>query len=74
MIFPDNIPLNPLTKGQLWISHYPGKRDIGNKAIQAEMDLLELKKKKNRYCCITFREKRVSVITDCKPLRTYKET
>ena len=46
MIFPDNIPLNPLTKGQLWISHYPGKRDIGNKAIQAEMDLLELKKRK----------------------------
>ncbi len=42
MIFPDNIPLNPLTKGQLWISHYPGRRDIGNKAIQAEMDLLEL--------------------------------
>ena len=46
MIFPDNIPLNPLTKGQLWISHYPGKRDIGNKAIQAETDLLELKKRK----------------------------
>ena len=46
MISPDNIPLNPLTKGQLWISHYPGKIDIGNKAIQAEMDLLELKKRK----------------------------
>ena len=46
MIFLVNIPLNPLTKGQLWISHYPGKRDIGNKAIQAEIDLLELKKRK----------------------------
>ena len=46
MIFPDNIPLNPLKNGQLWISHYPGKRDIENKAIQAEMDLLELKKRK----------------------------
>ena len=46
MIFPDNIPLNPLTKGQLWISHSPGKRDLGNKAIQADMDLLELKKRK----------------------------
>ena len=46
MIFPDNIPLNPLTKGQLWISHSPGKKGIGNKAVQAEMDLLELKKRK----------------------------
>ena len=46
MIFPDNIPLNPLKNGQLWISHYPGKRGIENKAIQAEMDLLELKKRK----------------------------
>ena len=46
MIFPDNIPLNPLKNGQLWISHYPGKRGIENKAIQAEMDLLELKNRK----------------------------
>jgi protein tyrosine phosphatase len=46
VIFPDNIPLNPLKNGQLWISHYPGKRGIENKAIQAEMDLLELKKRK----------------------------
>ena len=46
MIFPDNIPLNPLTKGQLWISHYPGKRGIKNKTMQAERDLLELKKRK----------------------------
>ena len=46
MIFSDNIPLNPLTKGQLWISHYPGKTGIKDKTIQAEMDLLELKKKK----------------------------
>ncbi len=46
MIVPDNIPLNPLTKGQLWISHYPGKRGIDNKAVQAEIDLLELKKRK----------------------------
>ena len=46
MISPDNIPLNPLKNGQLWISHYPGKRGIENKAIQAEMDLLELKKRK----------------------------
>ena len=46
MILPDNIPLNPLKNGQLWISHYPGKKGIENKAIQAEMDLLELKKRK----------------------------
>ena len=46
MIFPDNIPLNPLKNGQLWISHYPGKRGIENKAVQAEIDLLELKKRK----------------------------
>jgi len=46
VISPDNIPLNPLTKGQLWISHYPGKIGIGDKAIQTEIDLLELKKRK----------------------------
>jgi protein-tyrosine phosphatase len=46
VISPYNIPLNPLTKGQLWISHYPGKRGIGNKVVQAEMDLLELKNRK----------------------------
>ncbi len=46
MISPDNIPLNPLKNGQLWISHYPGKKGIENKAIQAEVDLLELKKRK----------------------------
>jgi len=46
VIFPDNIPLNPLKNGQLWISHYPGKRGIENKAVQAEIDLLELKKRK----------------------------
>tara|TARA_E500000331_G_scaffold38527_1_gene32013 strand:- start:144 stop:623 length:480 start_codon:yes stop_codon:yes gene_type:complete len=41
-----NVPLKPLTKGQLWISHYPGKIGMEDKIIQAEMDLLELKKKK----------------------------
>ena len=46
MISLDNIPLRPLTKGQLWISHYPGKRGIKNKILQAEKDLLELKKRK----------------------------
>ena len=46
MISLDNIPLNPLSKGQLWMSHYPGKRGIKNKTIQAERDLLELKKRK----------------------------
>ena len=46
MISLDNIPLSPLTKGQLWISHYPGKRGIKNKILQAEKDLLELKKRK----------------------------
>ena len=40
------IPLEPLTKGQLWISHYPGKIGVENKIIQAEIDLLEFKKKK----------------------------
>ena len=47
MIFPDNIPLNPLTKGQLWISHCPGKKGIGNKAIQTEKDLSEDNKVKS---------------------------
>ena len=46
MISLDNIPLNSLSKGQLWISHYPGKQGIGDRAIQAERDLLELKKRK----------------------------
>mgnify|MGYP005694242495 FL=1 len=46
MISLSNIPLKPLTKGQLWISHYPGKIGMENKIIQAEMDLFELKKKK----------------------------
>ena len=46
MISLDNIPLNPLSKGQLWMSHYPGKRGIKNKTMQAERDLLELKKRK----------------------------
>ena len=41
-----NIPLEPLKKGQLWISHYPGKIGIEDKIIQAEIDLSELKKKK----------------------------
>jgi len=40
-----NVPLKPLTKGQLWISHYPGKIGMEDKIIQAEIDLLELKKK-----------------------------
>tara|TARA_Y100000991_G_scaffold214992_1_gene204109 strand:- start:276 stop:779 length:504 start_codon:yes stop_codon:yes gene_type:complete len=42
----NNIPLNPLTNGQLWISHYPGKTGVKDKLIQAEMDLFDLKKKK----------------------------
>ena len=46
MISLDNIPLDPLSKGHLWISHYPGKRGIKNKTLQAEKDLLELKKRK----------------------------
>ena len=46
MISLNNIPLKPLQNGQLWISHYPGKTGIEDKTIQAEMDLLELKKKK----------------------------
>ncbi len=46
MISLSNVPLKPLTKGQLWISHYPGKIGMEDKIIQAEMDLLELKKKK----------------------------
>ena len=46
MISLNNIPLNPLTNGQLWISHYPGKTGKKDKLIQAEIDLLELKKKK----------------------------
>ena len=46
MISLDNIPLNPLSNGQLWISHCPGKSGIENKTIQAERDLLELKKRK----------------------------
>ena len=62
MIFPDNIPLNPLTKGQLWISHYPGKRDIGNKAIQTEMDLLELKKRKIDIVASLLERKELSLI------------
>ena len=45
MISLSNVPLKPLTKGQLWISHYPGKIGMEDKIIQAEMDLLELKKK-----------------------------
>ena len=46
MISLSNVPLKPLTKGQLWISHYPGKIGMEDKTIQVEMDLLELKKKK----------------------------
>ena len=46
MISLSNIPLEPLTKGQLWISHYPGKIGIEDKIIQAEIDLSELKKKR----------------------------
>ena len=46
MFSPSNVPLKPLTKGQLWISHYPGKIGMEDKIIQAEIDLLELKKKK----------------------------
>ena len=46
MISLSNVPLKPLTKGQLWISHYPGKIGMEDKIIQAEIDLLELKKKK----------------------------
>ncbi len=45
MISLSNVPLKPLTKGQLWISHYPGKIGMEDKIIQAEIDLLELKKK-----------------------------
>ena len=45
MISLSNVPLKRLTKGQLWISHYPGKIGMEDKIIQAEMDLLELKKK-----------------------------
>ena len=44
MISLNNIPLNPLTKGQLWISHCPGKTGLKDKLIQAETDLFELKK------------------------------
>ena len=44
MISLSNIPLEPLTKGQLWISHYPGKIGIEDKIIQAEIDLSEFKK------------------------------
>ena len=62
MISLNNIPLKPLQNGQLWISHYPGKTGIEDKAIQAEMDLLELKKKKNKYSCVTFRKKRVETV------------
>ena len=46
MILPSNIPLNPITEGQLWVSHYPGKTGVGDKLFQAEIDLFELKKKK----------------------------
>ncbi len=46
MISLNNIPLNPLTNGKLWISHYPGKKGVKDKLIQAEMDLFDLKKKK----------------------------
>ena len=45
MISLSNVPLKPIAKGQLWISHYPGKIGMEDKIIQAEMDLLELKKK-----------------------------
>ena len=44
MISLNKIPLNPLTKGQLWISHYPGKTGTKDKLNQAEIDLFELKK------------------------------
>ena len=50
MISLNNIPLNPLTNGQLWISHYPGKTGVKDKLIQAEMDLFDLKKKKIDIC------------------------
>ena len=46
MISLSYIPLKPLTKGQLWISHYPGKIGVEDKIIQAEIDLSELKRKK----------------------------
>ena len=46
MILPSNIPLKRITAGQLWISHYPGKTGIKDRLFQAEIDLLELKKKK----------------------------
>lgn len=46
MISLSNIPLEPLTKGQLWISHYPGKIGMEDKIIQAEVDLSEFKKKR----------------------------
>ncbi len=46
MILLSNIPLKRITGGQLWISHYPGKAGIKDRLFQAEIDLLELKKKK----------------------------
>ena len=46
MISPSNIPLNRITGGQLWISHYPGKIGIKDTLVQAEIDLIELKKRK----------------------------
>ena len=46
MILLSNIPLKQITDGQLWISHYPGKKGIKDRLFQAEIDLLELKKKK----------------------------
>ena len=46
MILLSNIPLKQITDGQLWISHYPGKTGIKDRLFQAEIDLLELKKKK----------------------------
>ncbi len=62
MIYPDNIPLNPLTRGQLWISHSPGKRGIRNKAIQAEIDLLELKKIKIDIIASLLEKKELAVL------------
>ena len=46
MILLSNIPLKQITDGQLWISHYPGRTGIKDRLFQAEIDLLELKKKK----------------------------
>ena len=77
MISLSNVPLKPLTKGQLWISHYPGKIGMEDKIIQAEIDLLELKKK-NIDTVVSLLEKKelkpLNVLTLFEMIKRHKFT